>query len=149
MEDSGNLATTRRERREIAALLMVFLWCAYCCFFNIGASLSAADETLYAHVTQSVFSDGQWLRPLSDGHPYYAKIPFVNWCGAVLMYIFGEWGWTHRLFSAVCGFGIFCVPYALARRMGISRSGATLAVLILSGSWVFLFLNGIFPKIKH
>ena len=143
MEDSEQLLIIRRERHKAAALLVIFIWCAYCCFFNIGASLSAADETLYAHVTQSVFSDGQWLRPLLDGHPYYAKIPFVNWCSAALIYVFGEWGWTHRLFSAVCGFGVFCLTYALARRMGISRSGAALAVLTLSGSWVFLFLNGI------
>ncbi len=143
MEDSEHLLIIRRERRKAVALLVIFLWCAYCCFFNIGASLSVADETLYAHVTQSVFSDGQWLRPLLDGHPYYAKIPFVNWCSAALIYVFGEWGWTHRLISAVCGFGIFCVTYSLARRMGISRSGAALAVLTLSGSWVFLFLNGI------
>jgi len=131
------------ERREIVALFLLFVWCAYCCFFNIEASLSPADETLYAHVTQSVVSDGLWLRPFVDGHPYYAKIPFVNWCGAVIIHIFGEWAWTHRLFSATCGFGIFCVTYSLARRMGISRSGAALAVLTLSGSWVFLFLNGI------
>ncbi|NDC37116.1 MAG: phospholipid carrier-dependent glycosyltransferase [Proteobacteria bacterium] len=132
-----------RSNREYILLSLLFLWCAYCCFFNIHASLSPADETLYAHVTQSIFSDGQWLRPLLDGHPYYAKIPFVQWCSAALMYLFGESPGTHRLFSALCGFGTFLITYALARRMGLSKVGAGLAVLALSGSWVFVFLNGV------
>lgn len=140
---NNNISSSQTSRVQSAAFVLLVLWCAYCCFFNIQASLSPADETLYAHVTQSVFSDGQWLRPFFDGNPYYAKIPFVNWCAAIFCYIFGEAPWTHRLFSALSGFGIFLLTYALARRMGLSKFGAALAVVTLSGSWVFVFLNGI------
>src|SRR3989338_2329537 len=97
------------------------LWClvflsAIFIFFKLGSkSLTTFDEIFYAQFSKEMFANGNWLTPMSGGHPEFDKPPLYMCLTAMAYHLFGVNEWATRLFSALAGIGTLLVVYLFSR----------------------------------
>ncbi len=111
-------------------------WIALCA----GRSLFNPDEGRYAEIPREMLAAGDWIVPRLDGLVYIEKPPLQYWATAVSYRLFGESGWSARLYTALCGLATALVTAWLALRLwgaaAAWRSGivcaSSLLVMVMS-----------------
>src|SRR5688572_5157237 len=88
---------------------------------------------------------GDWLVPRLNGVPHYAKPPWIYWCIAASLKIFGFNEWAARLPSAFAAIVTAITVYALGRRMGGVGAGLISALILCSSLLFFVASRLITP----
>jgi 4-amino-4-deoxy-L-arabinose transferase-like glycosyltransferase len=96
-----------------------------------SGALPTDNDALYADVIRTMVRSGNWLDPEIHGVPFLDKPPLFFWLGAVLVQLGGESLLLLRLPAALCGALLCGLMYLAARRSGLGRQGAALAVVSL------------------
>jgi 4-amino-4-deoxy-L-arabinose transferase-like glycosyltransferase len=126
------------QRPFLTGLLLILL-CALLYFWGLGAlPFYTKGEPREATVVWEIWTSGEWVLPLRNGHIIPSKPPLFHWLGTLLSYSWGEISeLTIRLPSAL----LATVGVLLTYRTGVALWGVEtgfLAAVILASSfeWV-------------
>lgn len=125
----------RRKAMVVACLLIGGVLPVFCQLG--GRGLNEPDEGRYAEIAREMLVTGDWLVPRLSGVPHYAKPPWIYWCVAASLKIFGMNEWAVRLPAALAGLATALTVFAFARRIGGALAGV-FSALILASSLLFM-----------
>lgn len=121
----------------LASLLFVY-------FITCGAPrLFDQIDGQYAGAAREMMARGDWVIPTQNGVPRLQKPPFVYWCEALSMSVFGVNEFGARLPVALATVGWFLATGLLAHRVvGTWSAGvaASLSLAMLTGTFFFTHL---------
>lgn len=101
-----------------------------CCTFLVGLGRQAvtdADEAYYAEASREMVESGDWLTPHFNYTDRWEKPVLYYWLTAATYTVTGPTEWAARLWSALSGFGLVLVVWAMARPGPGTASTAWLA----------------------
>lgn len=96
-----------------------------------GAPLHEGDEAIYAQIAREMLASGDWLRPVWQGEPIYARPPGAYWPLALGHAIFSDEMAVRAPLALVCTAQVALVAYLGTRWFGARAglaAGLTLAV---------------------
>ena len=133
-------AVTKIDRR--ARLLLLVL--AILPFFSLLGlrGLNEPDEGRYTEIAREMLETGDWITPRIKGVPHYAKPPWIYWCIASSLGVFGHHEWAARLPSAIAAAIATLAVFGIGRRLASPRAGL-IAAAILATSAEFFALSQI------
>ncbi len=112
-----------------------------CLLLRLGAvGLVDYDEALYAEISRSMRTSGQYLVPELDGRPFFEKPPLLYWSQAAGYALFGENAFGARVFNALAAVAAVASLYGFARGP-LSARVACLAAFAMGSSLGFFLLG--------
>ncbi len=105
-----------------------------------GRGLNEPDEGRYGEIGREMLVSGDWLVPRMNGVPHYAKPPWIYWCIAASLKVFGVNEWAARLPSAVAAVITAFTVFVMGRQMAGNLAGnlaGLLASFVLVSSLLF------------
>ena len=105
-----------------------------------GRGLNEPDEGRYAEMGREMLVTGDWLVPRLNGAPHYAKPPWIYWCVASSLKIFGVNEWAARLPSALAAVATALMVFALGKKMRGPLTGL-ISALALVGMLLFFGMS--------
>src|SRR5262245_44589533 len=81
----------------------LFLLCALLYLWGLGAvPFYTKGEPREATVVWEIYTNGEWILPLRNGHIIPSKPPLFHWLGTITSFVWGDLTeWTIRLPSAL------------------------------------------------
>jgi 4-amino-4-deoxy-L-arabinose transferase-like glycosyltransferase len=106
-------------------------------FLQLGSrGLNEPDEGRYSEIGREMLVSGDWMVPRINGVPHYAKPPWIYWCVAASLKVFGLNEWAARLPAALAAVATALTVFAMGRRMAGPLAGL-LSSLALVTSLLF------------
>ncbi|HVB48818.1 MAG TPA: glycosyltransferase family 39 protein [Burkholderiales bacterium] len=129
-------AAQLRRTFMIAAALIAVLW-----FAGLDTrALFMPDEGRYAEIPREMLVSGDWITPRLDDLKYFEKPPLQYWATAAGFALFGEHGWSARLWPALTGMlGVLLLVFA-GNRLGPPGAGP-LAGIAAASSWGYVLAS--------
>src|SRR5437870_10416474 len=125
----GPDAAASPSRAHLALLLVI---CALVFFLGLGAlGLTDRDEGSNAEAAREMVESGDWLTPMLNGTPRFAKPILIYWLIACSYLVFGVSEFTARLPSALFGTLLVLMQYAFATRLLGPTVGFRAALMLL------------------
>lgn len=120
--------------------IIIIIVCALVVFFSVGETeIQPWDEGLYASRARACTQQNAWIdqSAYSLGGLYSSTYPPLSiWATAISFRVFGESGFSVRLFSLLCSVAALFVFYGIALRMFPKRF-AIIAPALLAGTTVW------------
>ncbi len=111
--------------------------------FRLGSyELGNPDEGRYAEIPREMVAANDYVTPRLDGVNYFEKPPFVYWCVAACLKLFGPSEWSMRVVPALFSLIGILATYAAARRIHGRNAGIASAV-VLGTSLLYFALSRI------
>ncbi len=110
-----------------------------------GRGLNEPDEGRYAEIGREMMVSGDWLVPRLNGVPHYAKPPWIYWCIAASLKIFGVHEWAARFPSALAAVVTVLTTFAIGRWMGGTLAGILSAFTLVSSLLFFVMARLLTP----
>jgi 4-amino-4-deoxy-L-arabinose transferase-like glycosyltransferase len=125
----------------LAALLFVYL-------FTCGApKLFDQIDGQYAGAAREMIARGDWVIPTQNGVPRLQKPPFVYWCEALSLSVFGVNEFGARLPVALATVGWFLAAGLLGRSVvGTWSAGVAAALTLAMFMGTFFFTHLVMPE---
>src|SRR5438105_8950672 len=96
-----------------AHLILLLALCALLFFLGLGTlGLTDRDEGSNAEAAREMVESGDWVTPMLNGVPRFAKPVFIYWLISGSYLAFGVSEFTARLPSAVFGIALVLMQYA-------------------------------------
>ncbi len=133
-------------QRRATVVLILLLGVVLPIFLQLGGrGLNEPDEGRYSEMGREMVVTGDWLVPRLNGVPHYAKPPWIYWCIAASLKVFGMNEWAARLPSALAALVTALLVFDLGRRMGGTRAGIFSALALTSSLLFFVVARLISP----
>ena len=111
--------------------------------FRLGSyELSNPDEGRYAEIPREMVAAHDYVTPRLNGVNYFEKPPFVYWCVAGCLKLFGPGEWSMRAVPALFSLSGILLAYVAARRIYGRRAGLA-AATVLGTSLLYFALSRI------
>ncbi len=102
------------------------------------------DETRYVSVAWEMFDHHAFLVPMINGEPYHHKPPLLFWLIHLNWFLFGVNETSIRFIPLFFGLGSLFLTYKIYLSLwGKDILGASYSVLVLSGTFIFLFYTSL------
>jgi 4-amino-4-deoxy-L-arabinose transferase-like glycosyltransferase len=135
--------TTRFNRRDVKAIVILLIVCFGAFFFKLGAmALWDQDEGMHAATSREMVETGDWITTRFNGENFYDKPVFYNWFVSASFVAFGFTEFAARLPSALFGLATVLFTFWIGRSM-FNRTVGLLAGAVLATSIVFIVLSRI------
>ncbi len=122
-------------RKDLLVLTLLF---GFLNLFALGRHpLANPDEGRYAEIPREMIATGDWVTPRLNAVPYFEKPPFVYWCVAACLRVFGPGETSVRLTPALFGLGGVLLTYAAGRRLYGREAGLGAALVLGTGLLYF------------
>jgi len=124
-------------------LLILTLFFGLLLAFRLGSyELGNPDEGRYAEIPREMVAANDYVTPRLDGVNYFEKPPFVYWCVAACLKLFGPSEWSMRVTPALFSLIGILATYAAARRIH-GRNAGIAAAVVLGTSLLYFALSRI------
>ena len=111
--------------------------------FRLGSyDLGNPDEGRYAEIPREMVAASDYVTPRLDGVNYFEKPPFVYWCVAGCLKLFGPSEWSMRTVPALFSLIGILATYATTRRI-YGRNAGLASAVVLGTSLLYFALSRI------
>lgn len=135
-------AGARTARQAAAAeLALVLAISAPLLFAGLGLPFLDPDEGLYADITRTMVTTGDWTVPRFNGLPYLEKPPLYFWLGMLTIGVDGSAEWSLRVWSSLAALGTVVLTWRIAHRLYGSPAGALAGLALASTAGYALYVR--------